>query len=146
MSELKADIRLAKIVHVAEAGHTAGGSVEVVINRGSRHGVKMGDQFLVFGIGPHIADPDTGEDLGVLELVRGRGKVVHVQEQLATLRTINRRRTRGSTKRITREPAWATAGLSGMLGGLAAVTEEELSPEEEVPFDSVQLGDLAKPV
>jgi hypothetical protein len=141
MIELKVEIQLAKIVHVIDPGYTQG-ALEVVINRGSRQGVKVGDGFLIFGTGPHIADPDTGEDLGALELVRGRGKVVPVQEHLATIRSTERRRTRPA-KRITRQPGWST-GIAGVSGSV--VTEEELSPEEEVPFEAVQLGDLAKPI
>jgi hypothetical protein len=143
MSDLKTETRLAKVVHFASDDY-ATGPLEIVINRGSGQGVKAGDRFLVFGIGPHIADPDTGEDLGALELVRGRGEVVHVQEHLATIRTMERRRARPA-KRIVREPSrhWMVAGLPGTQGN---VIEEELSPELEVPFDSVQLGDLAKPI
>lgn len=137
MSEVKAETRLAKIVHLGDPGY-AEGPLEVVINQGARQGVKLGDRFLVFGIGPHIVDPDTHEDLGELELVRGRGEVVHVQEHLATLRSVERRRTRPA-KRVIRE-----AGLGFSLRG--NVVEEELAPEAEVPFDAVRLGDLAKPI
>jgi hypothetical protein len=140
MSEVKADTRLAKVVYVADAG-IAPGPVEIVINRGILEGVKPGDRFLVFGIGPHIFDPDTGKDLGELEVVRGQGEVVHVQEHLATIRTLQRRRVRPG-KRIIRETArhWTT------FDAPSSVTEEELAPETEVPFESVQLGDLAKPI
>ena len=85
MSDVRTETRLAKVVHIVEHGFA--GPLEVVINRGSHQGVKLGDKFLVFGIGPRIIDPDTHDDLGELELVRGRGEVVHVQEHLATLRS-----------------------------------------------------------
>jgi len=128
--------KLAKVVHLVDAMYSP---VEVVINRGARNGVKLGDRFLVFGEGPHITDPDTGKDLGQLELVRGRGEVVHVQEQLATIRTIERRRTRPA-KRVIRE------AVGSLLNGPGRVVEEELAPEAEVPFEAVRLGDLAKPI
>ncbi len=147
MSEVKAETKLAKVVHLGNAGFGRG-ELEVVINRGSAQGVKTGDRFLVFGIGPHIADPDTGEDLGVLELVRGQGRVVHVQEHLSTIRTAERRRTRPAKRITTREAGLSTTDfiLSRLGGKSASVIEEELSPEEEVPFESVQLGDFAKPI
>ena len=144
MSEVKADTKLAKIVHLVDPGFGRG-PLEVVINHGSSQGVQAGDRFLVFGIGPHIADPDTGKDLGVLELVRGQGQVVHVQEYLSTIRTIERRRTRPA-RRITTRESGLSAALSRLGGTSASVIEEELSPEEEVPFESVQLGDFAKPI
>jgi hypothetical protein len=149
MSDVKAATRLAKVVHIvglAEAANAAAGlglavsPTEVVINRGARDGVKQGDKFLVFGVGPHIVDPDTGKDLGELEIVRGRGEVVHVQEQVATLRTLERSRTR-PPKRIIRE------GYGGFVFGTPGkVIEEELAPEAEVPFEAVHLGDFAKPI
>jgi hypothetical protein len=141
MSDLATETRLAKVVHVVDPD-AAYAPVEVVINRGLRNGVKLGDRFLVFGEGPHITDPDTGKDLGQLELVRGRGEVVHVQEHLATIRTIERRRTRPA-KRITREAVGALSLAAGLPG---RVVEEELAPEAEMPFEAVRLGDLAKPI
>ncbi|WP_146101802.1 hypothetical protein [Rhodopila globiformis] len=95
MNDVKAETRLAKVVHIAAPGF-APGPLEVVIDRGAQPGVQSGDRFLMFGLGPHITDPDTGKDLGQLEIVRGRGEVVHVQENLATIRTLERRRTRPS--------------------------------------------------
>jgi|tagenome__1003787_1003787.scaffolds.fasta_scaffold20785972_2 hypothetical protein len=142
MTEVKAETRLAKVVHIPDPGF-APGPVEVVINQGSQHGVKSGDRFLVFGLGPHIRDPDTSEDLGQLEIVRGRGEVVHVQEHLATIRTLERHRTRPA-KRIIREPSRQV--LPGVFGSSANVIEEELSPETETPFEAVQRGDFAKPI
>lgn len=138
MSDVQAETRLAKVVHVMDPEATYA-PVEIVINRGSRQGVKLGDRFLVFGKGPHITDPDTGADLGELELVRGRGVVVHVQDQLATIRTIERRRT-GPAKRIVREPFRGLSILSERS------IEEQLPPEIELPFEAVRLGDLAKPI
>jgi hypothetical protein len=140
MSDLATGIRLAKVVHVVDPD-AAYAPVEVVINRGVRDGVKLGDRFLVFGEGPRIIDPDTGKDLGQLELVRGRGEVVHVQEHLATIRTIERSRTRPA-KRITRQ----VNRLELAVGLPGRVVEEELAPEAEVPFEAVRLGDLAKPI
>jgi hypothetical protein len=141
MSDVKTATRLAKVVHVVDPDSTYA-PVEVVINHGARHGIKLGDKFLVFGFGPHIVDPDTGEDLGEIELVRGRGEVVHVQEHLATIRTIERRRTRPA-KRIIHEAVGALSLVAGLRG---KVIEEELAPETEMPFEAVRLGDLAKPI
>jgi hypothetical protein len=118
------------------------------VNRGASHGLQLGDRFLIFGIGPHINDPETGEDLGTLELVRGQGEVVHVQEKMATIRSIERRRTRPA-RRIIRESANSATAVARALGIISSplnVIEEEIAPETEVPFDSVQLGDYAKPI
>jgi hypothetical protein len=147
MSEVKAKSRLAKVVLLVDA-HFGREPLEVVVNRGSEDGVKLGDRFLVFGIGPHITDPETGDDLGALEIVRGRGEVVHVQDKIATVRSTERSRTRPA-KRIIRESANSATTVARALRIMypsASVIEEEIAPEAEVPFDSVQLGDLAKPI
>jgi hypothetical protein len=144
MSDTKTETRLAKVVHFSDPAF-GDGPLEVVINRGLREGVKPGDRFLVFGVGPHILDPDTSKDLGELEVVRGRGLVVHVQEHLATLRTTERRRTRPA-KRIIRDRSDLMSRYIGALGTPGNVNEEELAPEAEMPFEAVRLGDLAKPI
>ncbi|NIY70944.1 hypothetical protein HCZ30_00675 [Marivivens donghaensis] len=81
-----------------------------VINRGSLHGVKAGDVYLIYSIGPELFDPDTNESLGRLEEVRGRAKVTHVQEKIATLRSIEFEETHGSRKIIRRDSGIAMFG------------------------------------
>ena len=55
-----------------------------VLNTGLEAGVKGDDRFVVFELGEEIADPETGESLGALELVKGHLRVVHVQSRMAT--------------------------------------------------------------
>jgi len=131
MDEVSVAADLAKVVHVADTQYLP---FEIVINRGKRHGLKEGDRFLVFGIGPHVIDPDTGDSLGRIELVRGRGEVVHVQESLATLRSVEQSRTRRG-KRITRQ-----------YGSISGPTIEEDIPPELMPFEGVAIGDTARPI
>jgi hypothetical protein len=129
MDEVSVTADLAKVVHVVDAQYLP---FEVIINRGARHGLKVGDRFLVFGIGPEISDPDTGENLGRIELVRGRGEVIHVQDKLATLRSIEQSRGRRG-KRITRQ-------YTSFIGP----TVEEEIPPEQLPFEGISLGDIAR--
>lgn len=139
MSEIATRTALARVVHVDEDwGH---GPFELVIGWGSDHGVKVGDRFLIFGHGPRILDPESGEDLGVLEVVRGRGVVTHVQDRIATVRSIEKGRPRGATRRVVRQPAMGA--LSIALGG---VVEEEITADEDRPFANAQRGDLARPI
>ena len=42
---------------------------------------------LVYGEGGEIFDPDTKKPLGKLEIVKGTGRVVHVQPKMCTIRT-----------------------------------------------------------
>ncbi len=146
MSEIAVQSRLAKVVHVTDPDRGYA-PIEVVINRGSADGVNVGDRFLVFGVGPMINDPDTGEHLGQLELVRGRGEAVHVQEHLTTIRSIERRTERPAKRLVHEGPRRIMAGLiNNAYPRIGTVIEEELAPEVIVPFDHLSLGDQAKPI
>ena len=59
----------------------------VVINKGTDQEVQVGQKYLVVGLGEIITDPDTGEELEKLEIVRGRVVVEHVQPKIATLKS-----------------------------------------------------------
>lgn len=58
---------------------------QFVINKGSIHNVSELRKFLIVELGEKIVDPDTGEDLGALEIVKGYAKVHHIQEKMTTL-------------------------------------------------------------
>lgn len=111
----------------------------VAINRGSEHGVKKGQRFLVYYLSKEeIQDPDTLESLGFLEIVRGIGKVVHMQEKMSTLASDEREPREVRT--IKRSPlAWQS---------MFEKTETEIveTPSEIKPFAEPQIGDLAKPI
>ena len=59
----------------------------IVLNKGARDGVSNGDKFVVFSLGEEIHDPKTGESLGILEDIKGKGKVIHVQDLMCTIET-----------------------------------------------------------
>jgi len=60
---------------------------ELVLNVGREHGVEEGMEFVIFSESDPVFDPHTGEDLGPLEIVKGRVKVFHVQERISRART-----------------------------------------------------------
>src|SRR5437762_2733110 len=93
----------------------------VVLNRGRLDGVKIGQRFLVFGIGREIEDPRTKEKLGRLESVRGTGRVVHVQDHLAT---IDSDMTVAGRKVVKKPTPW----------GLAAWPSQYIEEEQEPPI------------
>ena len=135
MSDVATRTDLAKVIYII-------GDTRLVINRGSKDGIKIGDRFLIFGYGPDLVDPDTGTGLGSLEVVHGHGEVVHVQEDLATLKSTERR-PRRVRRRIVREPSRGMAILASIEG---RVIEEELEPGHDLPFTDPELGDFAKPI
>ena len=56
----------------------------VIINRGSKDGVKPGMRFVVFTEEDEVTDPQTNEVLGKWELVKGYVKAEHVQERMTS--------------------------------------------------------------
>ncbi len=122
----------------------------IVINKGSREGIKIGQRFLIYNETKEmLRDPITLEDLGYLEISRGTGKVIHVQEKLATLESD--RITAPSKRIIKRSKTTSPSPISGIAGYLSPspveVVEEIIeTPEERSPFDSASKGDRVKPI
>ena len=110
--------------------------LKFVINRGSRDGIKVGANFLVFGLGEQIVDPDSGEELGILELVRGRARAVHVQDRISTLRSSETKTTPGKVRKVLRQSRVA----------FGFPTEEEIEEGRETTMVSLnaQVGDFAR--
>jgi hypothetical protein len=108
---------LSKVAAVLDDRH-------VVINKGAKDGVSIGQEYIIYAYGDEIQDPDTGNSLGRLEIIRGFGKVSRVQEHLATVQTASTRSNRPTNSL-----------LAQYLG-----TQREL-----VPFKDPQVGDLVRP-
>ena len=108
---------IARVVHVVD-------NFRVAINMGARSNVKVGDRYIIYAIGPEIIDPETSENLGEIQIVKGYGRVMSVQEKMATVESTNT-----ETKR-TRH--------SVLMG-----YEER---EEPKPFDQPRVGDFARKV
>lgn len=109
------------------------GSDRVIINRGEEDGVREGRRYLIFALDEEeIFDPKTGDSLGRLELVKGKGKIIHVQEKLAILESEEKR---------TRTIAQNRFGSASILGLQQVETIEEL-----VPFRDPRAGDFVKPI
>lgn len=112
----------------------------LVLNRGSEHGVIEGMRFAVLNShGREIADPDTGEPLGSVDIEKTVVKVIRVQAKLSVARTFRRFSTPGG-------PLWTTA-----MGNLAhppsirtetlRVDEAQLRAELDEAESLVKVGD-----
>ena len=101
----------------------------VVINRGTKDGIREGQQFLVYHLDTDsIKDPETGCDLGRLEIVRGTGVATHVQENMTT---VSSNRKGPTEQRVVRRYG----------------EEEKITiPGGTEPFENARRGDKAKPV
>ena len=115
---------------------------KVAINRGSLHKISIGQRFLMYILSnEEIIDPDNGKSLGYLEIVKGRGKVTHVQEKMSTIESDEKET---SSKRITRGPY--TNPLAKALSSWGREEEVEIIKPSFVPFDDPQIGDKVKPI
>lgn len=110
----------------------------VVINKGEEHGVQPGQKFLIVGLGDLITDPDTGEELGQLEMLRGKVVAVHVQEKISTLESCEYEKESDvkEIKKVT-----STGGIS-ILGSQNTITES-IKPGEQYlkSLNQVSVGD-----
>ncbi|HCW08231.1 MAG TPA: hypothetical protein DGG95_12795 [Cytophagales bacterium] len=116
------NIRIAKVID----------DYKIVINKGSNNGIQVGQRLLVYAIGEEINDPESGESLGQLEIVKGTGVVTHVQEYISTVESDRKSK---SFRKIIRKPL-----LAFQLAG----EEEIINPSETIPFDEPKVGDLVK--
>lgn len=111
----------------------------VVINRGSDNGVKLGQTYLICGIGEELFDLETKESLGLLELARGTGTSSHIQPKMSQLVSDQYEETGTKTTKRTRPGFFAAAA--------GEVIEEVLNSELVcVAFDSPEIGDSVRRV
>ncbi|MGA9098649.1 MAG: hypothetical protein WB392_06915 [Methanotrichaceae archaeon] len=94
---------------------------KVVINRGSEHGVKVGDRFLIYRSTNEIIDPETKKSLGRLELSKGKGSVIFTDPKMALVE-------------------------SDEFENPFAVPTVFSAPSPKKPFDKPEIGDKAKPI
>jgi hypothetical protein len=100
---------------------------QVVLNKGAKDGVRLGETFIIYAIGPEMEDPVTGQNLGPIELVKGRGKVIHLQERMATIRSSEEK------------PVYSPNPLPVPIFGRPQPVRYE-----EQPFRDIEVGDVAR--
>lgn len=118
-------------------------SKTIVIDRGAEDGVKNGDIYLVYALGEDIVDPDTKENYGKLEIVKGRAIAEHTQEKITTLKSS---KTTLPGKRIIYRKSGLNNTLFSLMGANTETKEEINQRGETLPFDNVKIGDLVKPI
>lgn len=88
---------------------------EVIINRGSEHGVEAGTYFSVKDKPLEVTDPDTGEVLGEVSPVKVVVRVEEVSEKFCIARTFRRRKVKVQDA-TPGNPAFGAFSGSGSLG------------------------------
>lgn len=107
---------------------------KVAINLGEKDGVEKGDIVLIYAIGEEIVDEETGRSYGYLELVRGKGKVIHTQREISVIESTTYSKPERKIVK-TRNPLM-----------MDFTTEEEIysGDREIIPFEDVREGDKVK--
>jgi hypothetical protein len=119
------------------------GPTRFVLAAGADQGVQEGMEFIIYELSDTIYDPETNESLGQLELHKGRIKVIHVQEKMATATTLPRKGYR---------PPFGPS-----LGDALRMLREEFGEYEHLPIEQptatavkadlkVKVGDLVRSV
>ncbi|MEM8719918.1 MAG: hypothetical protein AAGE84_11500 [Cyanobacteria bacterium P01_G01_bin.39] len=109
----------------------------IVINRGSEHGVKKGQKMLVYSLEENeIKDPNTGESLGHLEVYKGTGKIIHIQEKMSIIES--------DRNKYTEELSKALSTIISFPASRPFPSQEIRN--ENIPFENPQVGDLVKPI
>ena len=133
-------IRVAQVVDI----------YRLVLNVGKRDGIAAQDKFLIYGLGGEVTDPETNENLGPLELVRGRGIVEHLQDSMCTIQSTMQRQMPGVKKVYQRESA--TKGIESARMGILSTLDPQIQEVEEPPrsviepFYSPKVGDFARKI
>lgn len=110
---------------------------EVVLAAGENEGVRTGMTFVIYALSDEIKDPDSGESLGQLELVKGRVKVTHAQAKMSVAET----ETRVIKQRVDMFETF------NLVREVSKIVADQLKVEGAKPITSdptVREGDLAR--
>jgi hypothetical protein len=86
------------------------GKGRAVANIGLEASVRPGDVFAIFELGDEILDPESGDSLGVLEMVKGTVVAEHVQPRLTQLGPPPETATVADTRVLSAQMADPAAG------------------------------------
>lgn len=118
-------------------------ATSVILAAGSDDGVKEGMEFVIYDLSETIHDPETGEDLGRLELIKGRVFAIHVQDRLTWAQTKSR-----TVGRVV-DPRAGLAEFALMKHSVTEVVSEQLKTADQTPITvdkTVRVGDKVRSV
>jgi hypothetical protein len=109
----------------------------VVINKGLADGIRMDQRFLFYKLGEDIIDPETKENLGKYEIVKGTGCVVNLEENKSTVCSDKVSQRSIARRRIKKPPEYFI--------GFSNTEIEEIETEKiNLPFHNIEEKDRAK--
>lgn len=119
----------------------------VVINLGSENStIKDGDKFLIVGLGDVISDPDTGEELEQLEIIRGKANVIHIQSKISTIESFEYEKSHDvkEIKKVISRPNKALGSIGYYFNQEQDSVTETIKPGKEILkiLQDVKVGDF----
>jgi len=111
---------------------------QIIINKGSTHGLQVGQHVFIYSIGKEIFDPDTRESLGNMEISKGRGVISSVLEKQSAVTAI---KIEVPESVILKKQS---DGFMSFMHGMQKTEEERKLVEKTIPFESVEVGDLVR--
>jgi hypothetical protein len=130
------DIKVAKIID----------DFTIVINKGKKDGLTAGQRFQVYAIGDEIIDPDTNSSLGKLEIIKGTGRIVHLQDAIATIGSDMQASPTRTVKKLKRNNPYSNYIHSFRDVLDISEEEEQVLPPKKVAFEKVFIGDLVRQI
>ncbi len=117
----------------------------LVLNKGEKDGVRAGQRVLIYSVGDEIIDPDTTESLGHLEIVKGTGRVIHLQEKMAIIGSDMKSSPSRTIRRVKEsDPFGSIIAIGKAFSGYTTQEIEEQLPPKKIPFEDPTIGDIAK--
>ena len=111
---------------------------KVILNCGSEQKISLGDKFEIYGLTKMLVDPETEEELGKAEIIRGRGEVTNLQDKLCTIESYLKESEFGTRKIIRKTNPFGSIFSQPS-------TEEEITGEPLLKrFEDIQVGDYAR--
>ena len=115
---------------------------ELIFAAGSDDGVEEGMEFIVYSLSDPVTDPDTGEELGRIEIVKARLVAAHVHNHMTIART--------KSKNLKHMVDSAMNSLFANAFQRIEVLDDEMAIEKSEAFRTpdlvVRVGDLARTV
>lgn len=118
---------------IVKVAQVYGDNTVLVLNKGAEDGIKSYHEFLIYEMGEEILDPDTKESLGRIEVIKGRGKVKHLQPRITVVES-----SKYDYEVETSSPK--TMGSSNWFS--QDKTERKVKITQ--PFDNPKIGDKVK--
>lgn len=116
-----------------------------VINKGADSSLEVGKEYFIVELGEVILDPDSGEELEQLHIIKGSARIETLQQKIATLRTSETVVIKPAVKRKKENNDPRTVHLRTWLSALTEYEIIEPAITEPKKITNVKVGDLIIP-